>query len=85
MAAQPHRINVSLDAQHAHKLAALAERTNMQEGTLARALLSSALDDADPAAESVVALLDSIPGAHDRIERGVADAAAGRTIPLDEL
>jgi len=29
--------------------------------------------------------LDRIPGASERIEQGLADAEAGRTIPLDEF
>lgn len=47
-AASAKRINVTLDEEHAGKLARLAERTHVQEGTLARSLLSTALDDADP-------------------------------------
>jgi hypothetical protein len=43
-----NRLNVTLDAEHAARLARLAERTHVHEGTLARSLLSSATDDADP-------------------------------------
>jgi hypothetical protein len=42
------------------KLARLAARVHVNEGTLARSLLSSALDDADPDPANVVALLDGI-------------------------
>jgi hypothetical protein len=41
------RLNVTLDEEHAMKLSRLAERTQMQEGTLARSLLSRAIDQAD--------------------------------------
>lgn len=85
MSSQPNRINVTLDAHYAEKLSQLAQRTNLQEGTLARALLSGALDDADPNPHSIIDLLGSIPGASERISSGLADADAGRTIPLEKL
>lgn len=80
-----HRLNVTLDGERAEKLARLAERTHVQEGTLARSLLSSALDEADPDAADVTALLDSIPGAYERAQVGLAQAEEGSTVPLDEL
>jgi hypothetical protein len=61
-----HRLNVTLDGEHAEKLRRLAERTHVQEGTLARSLLSTALDEADPDARSVTELLDGIDGAFER-------------------
>lgn len=45
MAASAKPINVTLDDEHAAKLARLAERTHVQEGTLARSLLSTPLDE----------------------------------------
>jgi hypothetical protein len=42
------RLNVTLDAEHAVKLERLARRTYAQEGSLARSLLSRAIDEADP-------------------------------------
>jgi len=80
-----HRINVTLDDEHAAKLAALAERTRVQEGTLARSLLSTALDGADPDPAHIVALLDGIPGAWERAQEGLGQAARGEGVPLDEL
>lgn len=60
------RFNIQLDERRAMKLRALAERTHVNPGTLARSLLSTALDEADPEPATIVALLDSIPGAlHD--------------------
>ena len=79
------RLNITLDAEYAAKLARLAERVHIQEGTLARALLSSALDDADPDPRSVTDVLDAIPGAWERADLGRRQAASGQTIPLDEL
>ena len=81
----PYRVNVTLDERHAEKLRRLAERTHTNEGTLARSLLSSMLDDADPDPRHVAELLDSIPGAFERAEQGVAEARAGLGVPLDEL
>lgn len=85
MATSPKRINVTLDESHARKLAELAARTHMQEGTLARSLLSTALDDVDPDASRITEVLDAIPGAWERTQEGLAQAARGEGTPLDEL
>ena len=80
-----NRLNVLLDEEHAAKLYGLADRTYVNAGTLARSLLSIALDQADPDPATVTALLDAIPGAHERARQGVADVRAGRVVSLDEL
>jgi hypothetical protein len=85
MARGTHRLNVTLDAEHAARLSRLAERAHVQEGTLARSLLSMALEDSDPDARDVVAVLDGIPGAWERANAGAQAAGDGETIPLDEL
>ena len=79
------RLNVTLDPAYATKLAKLAERTHVNEGTLARSLLTQALDEADPDPRHVAALLDGLPGAFERARQGLEDAKAGRTIALDDL
>jgi predicted transcriptional regulator len=79
------RLNVTLDDEYAEKLARLAERTHVQPGTLARSLLSTALDDVDADARNVVALLDGLPNAYERAELGLAQAGQGATVPLDDL
>jgi predicted transcriptional regulator len=79
------RLNVTLDEEYAAKLARLAERTHVQEGTLARSLLSSAIDEADVDPRTVVDILDGISGAFERAQRGLAQARAGETVALDEL
>lgn len=79
------RINVSLDPEYAEKLAMLAERAHLHAGTLARSLLSQAIDEADIDARSVVEILDGIPGAFERAERGIEQIRAGDGIPLDRL
>jgi hypothetical protein len=85
MATPAHRVNVSLDEAHAEKLARLASRTHLQEGTLARSLLSTALDEADPDAARVTEILESTPGALERLQEGLAQAARGEGKPLDEF
>lgn len=79
------RFNVTLDAERAAKLAQLAHRTSINEGSLARSLLSQALDETGADPRNVVALLDGITGAFERAQAGLRQARAGRTIELDEL
>lgn len=79
------RLNVTLDAEHATRLRQLAERTHVQEGTLARSLLSMAIEDADPDARNIAMVLDGIPGAYERAQAGLHQAQRGETIALDEL
>jgi hypothetical protein len=67
-----HRLNVTLDQEQSARLARLAERTHVQEGTLARSLLAMAIEDADQTRAA------SSPSF------GLIRAQAGET-PLDEL
>jgi hypothetical protein len=85
MASAAKRINVTLDDEHAEKLAMLAARSHVQEGTLARSLLSIALDDADPEAQRITDILDSIPSAWERTQEGLEQARRGETVPLSDL
>jgi predicted transcriptional regulator len=79
------RINITLEDEQAEKLTRLAERMHVQPGTIARSLLSAALDEADPDARNVVELLDGIPDAYDRAQLGLQQAQTGQTIALDDL
>lgn len=79
------RLNITLDDEQAEKLARLADRMHIQPGTIARSLLSSALDEADPDARNVAALLDGIPSALARAQLGPEQARVGETISIDEL
>lgn len=79
------RLNITLDGERASKLAQLAARVHVNEGTLARSLLSTAIDDADPDPGNVVTLLDGIDGARARAQVGLRQAAEGDTVPLDAL
>ncbi len=81
----PNRVNVTLDDAHAEKLRRLADRAHVNEGTLARSLLMTALDDADPDPANVTALLDAIPGAFERAQRGLDEVKVGRGLPLTDL
>lgn len=83
--ARGQRLNITLDPEYAYKLSRLAKRVHVQEGTLARSLLSSALDEADPDPRNMTTLLDGIEGALDRARLGRRQAEAGETTPLEDL
>lgn len=74
-----------LDEERALKLRRLAERTHTNPGTLARSLLSTALDEADPDARTISDILDRIDGAWEDTVAGMADIKAGRFTQLEEL
>lgn len=78
-------MNIVLDEARAAKLRRLAERTHSNAGSLARSLLSSALDEADPDPRNVTDLLDRIDGAWEDALRGTAEANAGEGTPLEDL
>jgi len=82
---RPNRVNVLLDDEHAAKLYGIADRTYVNAGTLARSLLSTALDQVDPDPDTISDLLDAIPGAYERAQQGLADVRAGRVVALDDL
>ena len=79
------RVNVILDAEHATKLSLLAERTHTNPGTIARSLLSSALDEADPNPRNVTDLLDRIDGAFERAQLGQDEMHRGLGTRLENL
>jgi len=79
------RLNVTLDEATVRKLSAMARRMHVNEGTLARSLLMTAIDEADPDPANIVALLDGIDGAWEDAQVGWRQAHDGRTIPLDQL
>lgn len=79
------RFNVQLEERHAAKLHALAERTHVNPGTLARSLLTTALEEAAPEPSSIVELLDAIPGAYARAQQGLRETRAGQGVSLDEI
>ena len=79
------RVNIVLDEERSIKLRRLAERTHTNPGTIARSLLSTALDDADPDPRTIVDVLDRIPGAWEDAVAGSQEIRDGRGLPLDEL
>jgi predicted transcriptional regulator len=79
------RVTVTLDPEYATKLARMAERMHVQPGTLARSLLSQALDEADADARSIALLLDGVPAARERVDVGLRQARDGNTVSVDEL
>jgi hypothetical protein len=85
MAKSANRVNVVLDEEHAVKLRRLAERTRTNPGTIARSLLAAALDDADPDARTVTAILDRIDGAFEEAHRGLAEGRDGQGVRLEDM
>ena len=85
MGGESNRVNIVLDKERAAKLRRLADRTHTNPGTLARSLLSTALDEADPDPRSITDVLDRIPGAWEDGMAGLEDIKAGRFKPLEEL
>jgi hypothetical protein len=79
------RLNLSLDEQRAAKLARLADRAHVPDGTLARSLLSAAIDDADPDAGAVTEILEGIPGLADRLAESEVELEAGEVTELRDL
>lgn len=79
------RVNVVLDEEHSLKLRRLAERAHTNPGTIARSLLSTALDEADPDARTITELLDRIPGAWESATAGSEEIRQGKGIPLKNL
>jgi hypothetical protein len=83
--AEKVRLNVTLDAEIFAKLSTMAARTHLQEGTLARSLLSRAIDAAEPDGEEVTELLDRVDGAFESAKRGLRDIDRNRTVSIDRL
>jgi hypothetical protein len=79
------RLNVSLDEEHAAKLARLADRAHVNDGTLARSLLAAAIDDADPDAATITQILEGIPGFDEGIVEAQRDYRSGNVIDLQDL
>jgi hypothetical protein len=79
------RLNVTLDGSRAAKLARLAERAHVSDGTLARSLLSTAIDDADPDARTITQILEGIPGFADRLAASERQVESGEFVDLHEL
>jgi len=85
MARPTHSLTITLDVENASRLARLAERMRVQDETLAGWLLSEALEEADPEARDVTALLDGISGAYERARLGLDHGIAGEAVGLEEL
>jgi predicted transcriptional regulator len=79
------RLTITLDDEQAEKLSRLAERMHVQPGTIARSLLSSALDEATPTRGTSSRSWTRSPGAYERARLGLEHAKAGEGIPLSEL
>jgi len=82
MAAGSNRVNVILDEEHAVKLRRLAERTHTNPGTIARSLLATALDEADPDPRDVVAVIDLARATYRKMVQNLAWATGYNVIAI---
>jgi hypothetical protein len=69
----------------AARLATLAERAHAQQDDLADTLLSEALAELEREPADVVAVLDRVPHAGERMQVGREQAARGEMVGLGEL
>lgn len=79
------RLNVTLDDDYAERLSRLAEKAHVADGTLARSLLSTAIDEVDPTARTITEILESIPGSLEKIEHAEAQIEENRYTALGDL
>jgi predicted transcriptional regulator len=85
MADHEVRLKITLAPESSEKLRMIAARTGASEEAVASFLLARAIDQTEPDAREIIAALDQIPGAWERVRAGIADVRAGRTVPLEEL
>jgi|tagenome__1003787_1003787.scaffolds.fasta_scaffold17403304_1 predicted transcriptional regulator len=81
----PIRINVTLEPETAERLARMARWAHVPEGTMARMLISRAVDDNEAAPAHVAAIIGAIPGAWDDVRRGLAEYDRGEAVDIDDL
>lgn len=74
------RVNVTLDSEHAEKLEVLARDAYVNPGTMARSLLSQAIDQVDVDQGNLAAIVRSIPGALERAELGRKQYESGQSV-----
>jgi excisionase family DNA binding protein len=80
----PRTILVDLDEAHASRLQELAARIHLSAEVVAGSLLSSAIDQRDPDAATITAVLDAIPGAWEQAQEGLSQIRSGQGIRLEE-
>ncbi len=78
-------IGVALDRDHRNRLDALAARIHLSPEVVAGSLLATALDERDPEAATITAVLDAIPGAWEDAQRGLDEIRSGHGLRPDEL
>jgi hypothetical protein len=78
-------MQITLLPESSEKLRRIAARVGASEEAVASVLLADAIDRIGPDVSDVAQVLDRLPGAWERIQAGIDDARADRTIPLDDL
>lgn len=79
------RINVTLGDEQAAALSRLAKRVHVADGTLAKALLAGAIEEADPDSRTVTEILEGVPGLLERVKTAEAQLKRGEYTGLSEL
>ena len=85
MSAEPVEITLQLVPPLGLKLARMAEREGTSVEAVAERVLSEAVDSAPDDPAELGALLDSIPGFHERYLASVEQVRRGETVPTSEL
>jgi hypothetical protein len=79
------RVNVTLDEEHAAALSRLADRAHVSDGTLAKSLLTDAIEGADPDARTMTEILEGMPGLAERVNAAEQQVERGEHSELSEL
>ncbi len=83
MSGRTTRFNIQLDERHALKLHQLAERTHVNPGTLARSLLSTALDETAPDPSSIGSCWTRFPAPRSGCPSPPVDPRWGSGVPWE--
>jgi hypothetical protein len=79
------RVNVTLGDEHAAMLSRLADRAHVSDGTLAKSLLTAAIENADADAGTVTEILEGVPGLVGRVEAAEKQVERGEYSELSDL
>ena len=85
MATVARDIHLTLAPEYSELLVRMAEAEQTTVEAVADRLLRCSLDQTRFKPGEVAELLDSIPGFYERYQESLAQARAGRTIPLSDL
>ena len=79
------QISVTIDDEHARRLAELAAQRAVGADVMAGEMITEALDDFELDGARYTEILDAIPGSRERAREAMQQAERGETIPLSDL